>query len=359
MLFFELLRYSLGIDSLPPVVTDSDWGEMHQLAREQSLLGVIYKAVERMPKQNRPPKHLLLQWFVESERIRQQNEKVYEACAVVTDLFESAGVGCCVLKGQGNAMMYENPYIRMSGDIDLWADPSKIKFEGGFLILGDKRLKAGTRVYHHVDVEDVHGVSLEVHTRPSFMNNLIHNKRMQAYFSSNASSQFANKVEMPDGKGRMSIPTARFNMIYQLAHISKHFFQDGIGLRHFVDYYYVLRNSSETDRQGVADVLKSLGLYKLAQAVMYVEHQVLALDEKYFIVPESEKYGQFLLSEIMQSGNFGRFDKRVDDFHRRTAIGRNLERLRRDARLMWLFPSEALWEPVFRVWHYFWRLKNA
>jgi len=359
MLFFELLRYALNIDANPPAISADDWEKMHQLAREQCLLGVIYKAVERMPEQHRPPKRLLLQWFVEAEQIHHQNEKVYEACAVVTELFEKAHIGCCVLKGQGNAVMYDDPFSRMPGDIDLWVDSSKVIIEDGFMIVGNKRLKTGAHVYHHVDVEDVHGVSLEVHTKPSFMNNLIHNKNMQFFFSNNAPAQFAHKVEMPEGQGTINVPTPYFNIVYQLAHISKHFFQEGIGLRQFVDYYFVLRKADGYSHKELQELLSSLGLYKFAQAVMYVEQQVFSLEERYFIAPVSEKYGRFLLNEIMLSGNFGAYDKRVDDFHRKTALGRNLERLNRDIRLMRLFPSEALWEPIFRIWHFFWRIKNT
>jgi len=38
------------------------------------------------------------------------------------------------------------------------------------------------------------------------------------------------------------------------------------------------------------------------------------------------------------------------------AVRKNIWRLRRDARLVRYFPSECLWEPVFRVYHFGWRL---
>ena len=68
------------------------------------------------------------------------------------------------------------------------------------------------------------------------------------------------------------------------------------------------------------------------------------------------KRGQMLLDDILNGGNFGHYDTRLG--LSKGALGHNLQRLYRDMRLSWYYPSEALSEPIFRIWHYFWRLKN-
>ena len=40
-----------------------------------------------------------------------------------------------------------------------------------------------------------------------------------------------------------------------------------------------------------------------------------------------------------------------------TKLGYNLQWVYRDMRLVRYFPAEALSEPFFRVWHFFWRLR--
>lgn len=57
-----------------------------------------------------------------------------------------------------------------------------------------------------------------------------------------------------------------------------------------------------------------------------------------------------LLYDILSGGNLGHYDK----LH---VLGHNLLRLYRDARLLRYYPAEALSEPMFRTWHYLWRLK--
>ena len=36
------------------------------------------------------------------------------------------------------------------------------------------------------------------------------------------------------------MPTTAFNVIYQLTHLYHHFFDEGIGMRQIIDYYYVV-----------------------------------------------------------------------------------------------------------------------
>ena len=69
------------------------------------------------------------------------------------------------------------------------------------------------------------------------------------------------------------------------------------------------------------------------------------------IAPMDAKRGRMLLDDILNGGNFGHYDKRH-------VLGHNLLRLYRDARLLRYYPAEALSEPMFRTWHFFWRMKN-
>ena len=360
--FFELLKLSIGsIQQSSMLQSESDWAALHETAKRQALIGVIFSGIKKLPENMRPSKQLLLQWFMEAERIRKLNEK-YNATAVnVTTMFDQAGIDNCILKGQGNALMYDDPFVRIPGDIDIWINPSKVVVSDGKLLVGDRQLPVEKISYRHIEVGRFEGIELEVHLRPSFMNNLIVNSRLQRWFDEQAESQFRHSVEVEGSDGYIHVPTVEFNLVYQLCHITNHFFYEGIGLRQFVDYYYLLKKARQTgaDKDRVLHLIKVLGLLRMARAVMYVEQHLLGLDDCSLLVPAEARRGEFLVNEIMLSGNFGQYDERVKVFSRRTAFGRNIERLRRDFRLMWLFPSESLWEPVFRLYHYLWRVKNG
>ena len=203
------------------------------------------------------------------------------------------------------------------------------------------------------------GVEVEVHYRPSFMNNLIYNHRLQRWFECHRGC--TDVVDLPDGVGEICVPTRSFNVVYQLTHLYKHLIHEGIGLRQMMDYYFLLkmRNEKGEMRNGnerLEMTLHRLGLWKFAGAVMYVMREVFHLDEQYMIAPVDERRGHFLLDEILTAGNFGHYDQRVR--HDGNQLQRNVQRLQRDIRLMRYFPSECLWEPVFRTWHFFWRMAH-
>lgn len=351
--FFQLLRFSIGaFDVFSYDMSGGMWKDMYEIAKQQSLLGILFYGIEKHPEM-RPPRELLLKWYAISEQIKSANLKTNRVAVELSEFFHEQGFRSCILKGQGNALMYPNPYIRMSGDIDIW-------LEGGpkeIIRYVRKRNPNGKACYHHVDAGIYQGVEVEVHYRPSFMNNLIHNRRLQRWFEEQAEEQFSHEVELPDGGGMICVPTTEFNLIYQMAHICNHVIHEGIGLRQMMDYYFIIRNE-ELGMRNYENELMNLGLRKFAGAVMWVLHKVFGLEEEYYIVPADERRGKFLLDEILIGGNFGQWS----DGKRKLEDGRlvkNIQRLKRDFRLMWYFPSECLWEPIFRVYHFFWRLLNS
>lgn len=350
--FFKLLRFS--IDPSQPVPDDikaSDWPVLFRIAKEQNIQGIIFHGMNRLPENCLPDRQFRMKWFAISRQIAALNTKVNVNAVKVSDIFRQKGLRTCILKGQGNALLYPDPLMRTPGDIDIWA-------EGGYkkvMKTVGKMAEGHKRCYHHIDFPPYGGTDVELHYRPQFMNNLISNSRLQKYFKKNADAQFANMVQLPDGAGCIAVPTAAFNRIYQMAHISNHFFHEGIGLKQLLDYYFVLRQGFTAEEQKAdAQTLRRCGLYKMSTAVMFVMKKVFCLEDKYLIVKADERLGKYLLNEIMLAGNFGFYDKRLDKY-RGSQIKKNIQRLVRDARFMMLFPGESLWEPVFRLYHFFWR----
>lgn len=124
-----------------------------------------------------------------------------------------------------------------------------------------------------------------------------------------------------------------------------------------IDYYYLLQNAKDDVRSKTEDVretLKYLNLYDFAGAVMYIMKEVLGLEEKYLIVPVDERRGKTLLKEILKGGNFGKYSgltKHSIGTKFFLKIWRNLHFVRE-------YPAEALCEPFFRTWHFFWRMRH-
>lgn len=367
----DFLRYCLNdISSLPENTKRIDWMEMMSWAEQQAIVGIIYMGIKKADKSLGIPFDDLMEWIGYASQIETQNRLLNDRCVKVVKMFEDAGFKCCILKGQGNAMMYPQPLLRTSGDIDLYVQGKPIKDVVEFVrgINPD-----GSAIYHHIYMGIVDGVEIEVHYRPSYMNNLIYNRRLQKWFKMNTDN--TNLTDLPDGVGEIPVPSWEFNVVFQLCHIYQHVIKEGIGLRQIIDYYYLLKSEecrvkNEEFAAAIRQTLEYLGLMQIAGAVMWVLKEVLGLEKKYFIAPVDERRGRFLLSVIMQGGNFGMYgtEKTLFQFvllkeqkEKRAskailAVRKNIWRLRRDARLVRYFPSECLWEPVFRVYHFGWRL---
>ena len=360
-LIFEFLRYSLGNEvDMSGVVAGMNWQRLYGFASKQALLGLCFDGIERLGKeypeelkQNPIDRNLLMTWMGAAQQIRRQNMKVNGVASKLYSMLRKDGLRCCILKGQGNALMYPNPYSRNPGDIDVWIDASRERImeyaQKKFELEDDIRLQ-------HIETS-LDGVPVELHFFPCSMNNLFYHSRLQKWFKRNADLQCSNVVELPDGAGEIAVPTTAFNVIYQLTHLYHHFFDEGIGMRQIVDYYFVvISDELLVIRDTLHRELKYLGLWKFAGAVMYVLHEVLGLSEEKMIAPMDEKRGKLLLAEILNGGNFGRHFTKYGHFTQQGMAKKYFLKIWRNMHFVRYYPAEALSEPVFRTWHFFWRI---
>ena len=133
-----------------------------------------------------------------------------------------------------------------------------------------------------------------------------------------------------------------------------HIFQEGLGLRQVMDYYFLLKSEVRNLKSDQSSTLKYLGLWQFAGAMMYVMREVFLLDEQYMIAPVDKKRGKFLLDEILQSGNFGQVDARNKELRQKRGMSRSIARFKRQYRFLRDYPHETLCAP-FQVYHVIWR----
>ena len=460
------LKYCLGYKgNMSRVMASMNWQELYSFASKQALLGLCFDGIERLGKeypeemkQNPIRRELLMNWMGKAQQIRRQNRKVNLVASKLFSMLREDGMRCCVLKGQGNALMYPNPYSRTPGDIDVWIDASRERI----MEYAQKKFELGDDIrLQHLETS-LDGVPVELHFFPCSMNNPIYHARLQKWFRRNADLQCSHIVELPDEAGDIAIPTTAFNVIYQLTHLYHHFFDEGIGMRQIIDYFLVVNDFSKNvflnndlsnhpvnfsnhpvplskegstfspspSSSGSGDVtalrcseplrskdggpskvspdcagwdrldaigaskpspncagwdrlaiegdnsatavtssastalvvvqreLKCLGLWKFAGAVMYVLHEALGLSEEKMIAPMDEKRGKLLLAEILNGGNFGRHFTKYGHFTQQGMAKKYFLKIWRNMHFVRYFPAEALSEPIFRTWHFFWRLKH-
>ena len=175
-LFFALLRAAMTGEQFEAAPTDEAWADIFNIAKQQSVVGVCYSAMSRLPKEQLPPMKQMVKWVNGAEVIRKMNELLNNEAARLTQLFAEQGRQTAILKGQANARLYPDTMSRQVGDIDIWVDGGKESVIALLKKMGltdDEHLSAydpehATANYHHVHLPTTKDhITVEVHYRPS------------------------------------------------------------------------------------------------------------------------------------------------------------------------------------------------
>ena len=325
-MFLALLRTVVADEPFTVVPTKDDWTTLYRMAWKQSMGGVLFAAVTQLPEEQLPPIDLKMQWMGDAETIRGLNKLLNDEAARLTKLFADEGRRSAILKGQANARLYPDALTRQPGDIDIWVEGGRervIALLRKVGLVGDEPLQLvdrpgrATASYHHVHLpENEQGVVVEVHFRPSSGNyNPFTNRRLQRWLEEEIKNSTAVQTTPPVGtppdsggeENTFNVPTMRFALVMQLAHIQRHFLAGGIGLRHVMDYLMLLRHASAEDRQTVAGLLKRFGLRHTAEALMWVLGEVFHLEPALMVGRTDSWRGKWMLRRIMDGGNFGQY----------------------------------------------------
>lgn len=318
-LLFALLRYALGASREFPVfgagdVSAEDWEWLYRQCGRQSVLGVVFSAINSLslgkPETLGMPHQLYLKWFYQAEGIRSLNERHYACSGELTQKFAAEGCQTLILKGQANSLLYPDRFIRQTGDIDIWVGGGR---DHVLSVLQKLNLLERARISNH-DVlfsKKVFGEEVEVHFGFGVDRcSPFANSRLQRFL--NAELSASHLVPAGDTKDAPSfyVPSNKFALVMQLSHIYKHLLGLGVGLRQVMDYCVLLRASSDGERADVAARLESLGLNRIAGALMWVLAEKFGLESEYLLCKPDARRGCILLREIMRDGNFGKFADR-------------------------------------------------
>ena len=430
-LFFELLRTAIGqCKVLSAVPSAKEWEALYGLLSKHTLLGIGYVAIQKLPREQWPPKMLVLKWTSVATAISHQNKTLNEECKSLCEEFRHDGVASVVIKGQSNQENYpeELRWYRTPGDIDLWCharngveigemvngEVVKSEFHGiaGMIEYCKQYERCRGRdipwhriLYYHCELKSDNGIAIEPHYRISYLHSPVRNHRLQKWFKGQFDICLQNRCSLG-----FPVLTSSVNVVYQLVHLYRHVFEGGVGLRQLMDYYFALRvwhndvmeckdlqtqgmwseglGTAVMSKEEVMALIRSFGMGKFAGAVMWVLNEVFENEEcrmkneecseaddmgkqqlssigqqlkekcvcePWMICEPNEKEGRKLLEEIMKGGNFGQYDERGKEFKNGGMMKHGLWKLKRVMRLVRSYPEEALWEPVFRVWHLGWR----
>lgn len=357
MIELELLQFTLGNrSSISHIPSQEEWQRVYDFADRQAILGLLFDGVERLHTAQGAftanlPKKLLLEWIGNVEQLRHETGQAIKQARRLCEEFSRAGFRTCILKGVGNLLFYGG-LLRTTGDIDLWVMP-----------VGEtsvSRARKMTQDYVHTIFPDARGEfvhmdwpwkeepSVEIHFTPSMDANPWVDGKLQCFFEQNAEACFANVTRLG-----FAVPTRVVNGVFLLHHTKRHFMNEGVGLRHIVDYALYLRSLNEEELNEVWRLLGKFNLRKFAGAVMYIINEVLGYgflkeggNDSVMSWPADRKVGEYLLREMLAGGNFGHYDRRKN--RQNGIMNRWIWFVRLVINRMRFFLRDALWSFCIR-----------
>ena len=127
-----------------------------------------------------------------------------------------------------------------------------------------------------------------------------------------------------------------------------HFFSSRNNFKQFIDYYYLLnKDLPEDKRKECADVLENIGVKKYASGIMWIMKELLGVENERLILEPNEKIGRLILNESYNTGTYSTENN----------LKYVIEQFIANFRIVRQFPKEVLINPLFLVWHQWWKLK--
>lgn len=257
MLIIELLQVALGIrQSLSHIPSDVEWGRVYKMAVRHRIIGVLYGGIERLPKEQRPHKDLLLEWYGQAEYYRGMYERQRTAVRSLNGLWRDNGLTVFELKGDSIGRFYPRPELRYSCDYDcLLSD-----YEQGNRLVEQQGITVNRDFYKNSSFV-WEGLHVENH---QFCTPVRGNKAMMRL--ERVLRRLVSENNMVD-----------FNALFLMEHIWSHFFEEALTLKQLTDWIVFYREfNNSVDWQLFEKYAKDCGFWRFSIAINKITRNILS-----------------------------------------------------------------------------------
>lgn len=308
--FFSLLKSGLW-NTKPDLrdfpLTDDEWERLYSWARIQTVEAIVYDGMMQLPDCLFPPKLLLMRWTVQVDYIERQNRLMNTCLGELAELFIEHDIVFFLLKGQGTSVCYETPLHRICGDID-WFFPTVSDFDRACRLISSMNICMVRQTRSSV-VYRWKGILVEHHKHMLD----IHNPLVSSFLKCLQESEEIKSVYLGIENKHIKIPSPLLNHLCVNAHILKHLFMFGIGLRQICDSACICKAYyGRVDGRKLHEVYQKTGLYNWMQQFNHVLVSDLGMPTCYLPFPlETRNKSRWMLQEVLKGGNFGFYNERM------------------------------------------------
>lgn len=243
----------------------------------------------------------------------------------ITKAFEENGIRHQVLKGAITKTLYPSPEMREMSDIDLVVYDENL--DKAAAVLEGMGYKNHGIVKHHMILTSPTNVHVEIHWCLFDQNA---DRKQYVYFKDNL------KAVIKEGfKYTYEFSIEDF-YVYMIAHMSKHFFETGCGIRNLLDIY-VYRNKfgDKMDKAYVEQELTKCGIKDFDDNM--TELAYIWLDNK-----ECPEFFENLFAYMVDSGIYGKSENGVWG-----QLAKEIDKENLNGRIRYYFPSLKFMEEKY------------
>lgn len=304
-MIFELIQVAFGYrQQLSRQLSFKEWRDVYEQAGKQTVVGIVFDGVQKLPKEQWPPQAVLFEWIGQTEQIRQQNRKVNAVLKELALLFNANGVRYAIVKGQIVGNYYSDPLLRQAGDVDYYVEEQDFERVKQLIESTWDVSFEETEGHHHVEFE-YKGVLFEQH------HTLIklYDKEKNEYWRGLMKETFKS-MEIEGVPVSVLSPT--LHSLYIFLHLYHHLLELGVGLRQFCDWAAILHAcKNEIDHQAIRKHLELLGIegaYRACGCLLIDYLGLPKVEFTYELKSSDKRYSKRILDVVMYRGNMGHYN---------------------------------------------------
>lgn len=236
-IFFHLLRAAIGTEPFSGRSLISDeWRALYKMCAVHGVTAVVFDFVKTLPKSEAPDMASLMEWLSAATAVEQTMRRMQITAEEFAEEMGKREIPVVVLKGLTFAQYYKNPLHRECGDLDCYMMGKKEAGDLAAVELGGKVEEAGYKHSHLI----YKGLTIENHRFFTDFDNT-----PTGMLTEQVLGELIQEGQIYLGDSKLSCPSANFNALFLLKHAQGHFIDEGIRMRHVLDWALFLRKKQE------------------------------------------------------------------------------------------------------------------
>jgi hypothetical protein len=293
-------------------ISENEWIEIADLARRNSVSGLIYNVTEHMDKIPEGALNMIKKY---TGIICRSNYRLLIIDIWLTKVLKNAGIKFCIMKGVAAAADFTIPEYRKSGDVDiLLADPGDVdRAIVEIEKLGFKTDEEQVSL-HHVSMSDSTGLEIEIHT---MLAEPFDNKKINGYLGELLSECGKNIVTKEIMGVNLPVLEDGYHAYELLLHMLQHFLRSGFGVKLLCDWVVLWnRGLNEKSRHTYMRLVKESGIKGFSDMITRACIKYLGLKREQVLWmalfdneknrDEIERETELFMKELMEAEEFGK-----------------------------------------------------